>query len=210
MFEGSDRFDRRTVLKGIGTAALAAGGLGAASGSAAAIETQRRLADAYADEGSLGAAFERHGDGLRERLVAEGFVDPSFDFAGLDFEIDGDVTGIEPTAEDRLAGVGATREGGTFTAVGMVSTSTDTHELALFVQPERGEAYALVEPVGGGDTHVVSMDGVTPQGCAYSDCGDFCSNCYLKRTDYSCDPSCQDCWVTGTDCGCCVCDSEYC
>lgn len=206
MSDENDRFDRRTVLKSIGTAALAAGGLGAAGGSAAAIETQGRLADAYADEDRLLAAFERHGDGLRRTLVEAGFVDAEFEYADLDFEVEGGVASLEPTSADGLAEVTAMEERGTTTALGIVSTSSDTHEISLYVQPQRDETYAFVESKGGGEEFVASRDGVEPQNCVYTTC-DFSESC--PSTDYNITkeihcaaPLCDRCWVYSTSCGC--------
>lgn len=203
MSEDDTRLDRRSVLKGIGTAAAVGVGLGAATGNAAAmIAAKRRLADAYSDEGRLRAAFEEHGAGLRETLVEAGFVAPGFEFDSLDFEIDADVTGLEPTADDRLAGVRATHQDGTTTAFGAVSTSSDTHEVALFVQPERGKAYALVEPAGGGDRVLADADGVEPQACLVTRCGSCCSTDFAESNTYTCDRNCENCSLFDTDCGC--------
>lgn len=199
-------FDRRTVLKTASAAAVVGAGTAASSTSAAAMRTKQELAAAYADEGELRAAFEQHGDDLVDALHESGVVDASFGLDDLAFDLDGDVTGLDPTDPDRLAGVTAVKEGGTFTAFGMVSTSSDTHEIALYVQPERGVAYARAEPKDGGDPFLVSGDGVSPEGCYIDQCGDACSCCcWVTRKTYSCDSNCENCYLYDTDCSCNVC-----
>lgn len=204
----SNSFDRRTVLKTATTAALFGLGTAASSGSASAAETKRRLAASYADEDSLRSAFQRHGVGVVSQLRDAGIVDESFELDSIEFEIDSGLTGMEPSADDRLAGVTAARPDGTFTALGMISTSSDSHEIALYVQPERGLAYARATPYDGGDTLKVTADGVSPEGCAYTECESGCSSdCYDQKNYYSCDSNCENCSIYDTDCSCCVCDS---
>lgn len=209
MVEKSDTFDRRTVLKTATSAALFGLGTAATSGSASAAETKRRLAASYADESSLRTAFERHGDEVVAQLRDAGIVDESFDLGSVEFEVDGAVTGMEPSADDRLAGVTAASPDGTFTALGMLSTSSDSHEIALYVQPERGLAYARATPHDGGDTLKVTTDGVSPEGCAYTECESGCDSydCYDQKNYYSCDSNCENCSIYDTDCSCCICDS---
>lgn len=207
MRDNDKQFDRRSVLKTIGATAMVGAGLGATSGSAAARAPDDELARAYADETRLRFAFAQHGEGLRQRLVEAGFVAEGFDFGSLRFEIDERVTGLEPTAENRLAGVMATVGEGTPTAVGMASTTSDTHEIALFVQPERDEAYALVEPKGGGDRLVVTENEVSPRGCTGKTCTDSCCGDGIAYEEtYECNSDCTDCWVTDRSCGCDNCE----
>jgi len=204
MVDDSNRLDRRSVLKALGTTAAVGTGLAASTGSAAA-----QVARAYGDESSLRAAFEAHGGDLRDTLVAEGIVRDERVFGDLAVDLDDEVAGLEPTAADSLAGVTGVREGGTTTALGAISTSSDTHDIALYVQPQRGEAYARVTPKGGGDTFLVNGDGVSPEGCEYTECvdeGDCTSSyCYTKKKYYSCDSNCRNCSVYKTDCSCYVC-----
>lgn len=207
MSHDDKRLDRRTVLKALGTTAAVGTGLAAGTGGAAAMKTKQHLAASYADEGSLRAAFEAHGDDLLAELRAAGVVGESFDFGDVDFAIDPDETGLGPTAADGLAGVSAVHEEGVFTAFGSVSTSSDTHEIALYVQPERGLAYARATPKSGGDTLRVSGDGVSPEGCSYTECGSDCSTCYDTKKYYNCDPDCTGCDLYDTDCSCCDCDA---
>lgn len=202
MSRNDSEFDRRSVLKTIGATAFAGAGLGAATGSASAVESKRRLTRGYRDEFRLRTAFEQHGAGLRAALVDAGFVADDFDFGSVDFELDANVTGLEPTSDDRRAGVTAVYEDGTPTAFGMVSTSSDAHEISLYVQPERDEAYALVEPKAGDDRFIVLESGVTPQGCSYQSCGSCCDSGYSTLKTYNCDPNCQNCSLYDTDCGC--------
>lgn len=202
MSQNDTEFDRRSVLKTIGATALAGAGLGAVSGSAAAIESKRQLTRGYHDEFRLRTAFEQHGAGLRETLLDAGFVAEDFDFRSVDFELDADVTGLEPSSDDRRAGVTAVYEEGTMTAFGMVSTSSDTHDISLYVQPERDEAYALVEPKSGDDRFIVTESGVSPQGCSYQTCGSCCADGYSTLKTYNCDSNCRNCSLYDTDCGC--------
>jgi hypothetical protein len=205
--------DRRTVLKRIGTTAAVTSGLLAASAPGAAeVREKTRLIDSYHDPRSVRSAFASHGSEVRSKLVAEGFVAEDFDFGALDVELDPDENGVEPEADDASAGVTAITKDGTTTALAAVSTSSATHEIALFVQPERDEAYALVEPTGGGDRVLVTEDQVSPEGCLGSRCTDsWCdSPCYKTAEELSCDENCENCKVTGTKCTChgCSCDDR--
>lgn len=202
MRDNTNQIDRRSVLKALGTTAMVGAGLGAASGSGAARVADDSLARAYAHETRLRFAFEQHGEGVRQTLVDEGFVAEGFDFWSVQFALDGDVTGLEPSAGDQLAGVTAVVEDGTPTAFGMASTSSDTHEIALFVQPERDEAYALVESKDGGDRMLVTESGVTPTGCSYQTCGSCCGTNYKTLKTYNCDPDCTNCSLYDTECSC--------
>ncbi|WP_128478423.1 hypothetical protein [Halorussus pelagicus] len=195
--------DRRTMLKRIGTTAAVGAGLVSTTGGAAATAREKaRLVGEYHDERALRSAFERHGRDLRETLVDEGFVPEDFEFRALDVGLDSEVTGLEPTAADSLAGVTAIREEGTTTALATVSASSSTHELALFVQPERETAYALVEPKSGGDRLLVDESGVTPTGCRYQTCGSSCADNYSTLKNYNCDVNCRNCKVYDTECAC--------
>lgn len=207
MTENTNQFDRRSVLKTIGATAAVGGGLGAITGNVAATETEGRLERAYHDELRLRVAFERHGAGLRETLVEAGFVDESFDFGTVEFELDPTVNGAEPASEDRLAGVTAVEREGVPTALGAVSTSSDTHDIALFVQPERDEAYATVEPKDGDERFVVTESDVSPSACVYSECtSDCCGEGEAYREHYECyDTDCRECYVTGKSCNCSDC-----
>ena len=202
MSDNDKRFDRRSVLKAIGTTAVVGAGLGASTGNVAAIETKQRLTEAYHDEMRLRTAFARHGAGLRANLVEEGFVSEDFEFASVGVDLDADVTGLEPSADDRLAGVTAVFEEGTATAFGMLSTSSDTHEISLFVQPERDLAYAMAEPKDGGDRVIVTESDVTPTGCSYQSCGSCCTTDYKTLKTYDCDPDCTNCQLWDTECSC--------
>lgn len=208
--------DRRTVLKRIGATAVLSSGLLAASNPAAAeVRAKRQLVDEYHDEHSLRSAFERHGADLRDALVAEGFVTEDFTFRSLDVELDPEVNGVEPVADDARAGVTAITKDGTTTALASVSASSVSHEMALFVQPGRDRAYALVEPKSGGDRVLVSESEVRPEGCLGSRCTDsWCdSPCYQTLEELSCDENCENCEVIGTSCECegCSCDQQaYC
>lgn len=208
MSSDDNRLDRRSVLKTIGSAAVAGVGVSATTGTVAAVQTKRRLTRAYSDETRLRFAFEQHGEGLRQTLVDEGFVAEDFEFGALDFDVDPEVIGVEPTADDRLAGVAAITQDGTATAFASVSTSSDTHDISLFVQPERDEAYALVEPKGGGDRVLVTEDEVSPQGCSYEGCTTDCcggdKEAYYKTWD--CDSNCENCKVVDASCTCETCE----
>ncbi|MFC4449927.1 hypothetical protein [Halorussus aquaticus] len=201
MHGDNKRLDRRSVLKTIGAAAVVGTGLTTTTGTVVA--ESDRLARNYRNERRLRVAFEQHGAGLRQQLVDAGFVSEEFDFGDVNFDIDPDVTGLEPTAEDRLAGVTGTVEKETVTALGMASTSSDTHEIGLYVQPERDEAYALVEPKDGDRRFIVTDSEVTPQGCSYTGCvEECCAENYKKQNTYNCDQNCRNCYVYSTDCAC--------
>lgn len=197
---------RRNVLRKLGATAAVGAGLVGASGTASAIEVKHRLTRAYSDEEQLRAAFERHGDGLRDALVAEGVVDESFDFADVTFDIDSDETGLEPAADDGVAGVTAFREDGVFTAFGSVSTSSDTHDIALFVQPERGEAYALAEPKSGDRRIGVTESGASTSSCRHTECESCCDENYRTEKTYDCCIEECCCVVVDSSCGCFDCD----
>jgi len=197
---------RRNVLRRLGAAAAVGAGLGATTGTATAIETKHRLSQAYSDEEELRAAFERHGDGLRDALVAEGVVGSNFDFGDLAFDVDPDETGLEPSAADGVAGVTAFREDGEFTAFGSVSTSTDTHELALFVQPQRGKTYALAEPKAGDRRIGVTESGTSTESCQYTECESCCDENYRTEKTYDCCIEECCCVVIDSSCECFDCD----
>lgn len=209
MSGNDNQFNRRSVLKTVGSAAVAGIGLGASSNSVAAVETKRRLTRAYSDERRLRAAFEQHAEDIRRTLVAENFVAEEFAFSDLTIDIDPNESGLDPTAEDGRAGVTGVTEDGTATAFASVSTSSETHELTLFVQPERDEAYALVEPADGGDRMLVTDSEVRPQGCIKDECTTDCcggdKESYLKQ--YECDVNCENCnTLIGTSCSCETCE----
>lgn len=212
MSRNNERFDRRTLLKTIGSTAVAGIALGATSGAAAAVETDDRLARAYSDERRLKIAFQQHGEDLRTTLVDEGFVSEDFDFGALSFDIDESATGLDPTDEDHVAGVTSTTQEGTTTAFASVSTSSDTHEISLFVQPERDKAYALVESKASGERVMVFDSDVSPAGCLKDKCtSDSCSTCYSVRETYDCGDDCQtNCTLVDTNCDCksCSCDDR--
>lgn len=199
---GNDKhLDRRSVLKTIGSAAIVSTGVGIATTPAAARKADQ-MARNYDNPHRLRFAFEQHGEGLRQTLVDEGFVAEDFDFGSLRFDLEDDVEGLEPTADDWLAGVSGLVDG-TPSAFGMVSTSSATHDVALFVQPERDEAYAMVEPLGGGEQHIVTDSSVTPTGCSYTSCEDeCCAEDYEYKYTYNCNSNCNDCYVYDKDCAC--------
>ncbi|PSQ50997.1 hypothetical protein BRD15_00135 [Halobacteriales archaeon SW_6_65_15] len=104
---------------------MAGASLGATAGSSADRVGDDELARAYADETRLRFAFAQHAEGLRQTLVDEGFVAEDFDFWSLRFDIDEDVEGLDPTTDDRAAGVSTLLDHGEPTAFGMVSTSSE-------------------------------------------------------------------------------------
>lgn len=203
--------DRRTVLKRIGATATVGAGLASTTGSAAAtMKEKTHLVNRHHDAQSVRSVFARHGNGLRAKLVDEGFVSEEFEFESLAVELDSEVNGLAPTAEDARAGVTAIHEEGTTTALATLSASSDTHEIALFAQPERDRAYALVESKSGDDRVLVSESGVSPTGCSYQTCGSCCDEDYSTEKTYNCDSNCENCEVVDTDCACqdCNCDTD--
>ena len=203
-----DEINRRSVLKQLGV--VAAGGTTLAAAGSEAAEARQLEAQYYGREQLL-EAFHTHGAGLPAALSEAGVVDETFGFGDVAFELDPEVRGMEPTEEDGLAGVTVTATDGPRTAVGMISTSTDGHEVALFVQPERNEAYAIVESADDGDRFVVTDDGsVEPLGCAYYSCT--CERCYnpngvmyYVEEYYECTADCTSCWLEDTSCVCTSC-----
>ena len=203
-----DAFDRRSILKGIGSAAAGGAAL-AAPGIAAAEEPE--LERRYADEAGLREAFREHAADLPAALAEAGVVSDAFDFDRLAFEVDPDATGMQPTDPDGRAGVTVTRALGPRSALGMISTSTDAHDISLYVQPQRDESYAVVEPKDDGDRFIVTDEGdVTTTGCAGYTCT--CERCYnpngvmyYVEEYYECNYDCTDCWVEDTSCECTSC-----
>jgi hypothetical protein len=204
MPEGPDDLDRRTVLKAIGASAAATAGLAALTGGAAAdAAAKQALADTYADEESLRTAFEAHGGDLRDALVAEGVVSSDFAFGDLELDVRADRDGVEAAATDGLAAVTGAHVDGTTTAFGVASTSSDTHEVRLVVQPQRGEAYAFVEPHGSDDRVLVSGDGVAPASCQYDRCKECCDTDTAAEYQYYCtDDYCENCYLDEIKCQC--------
>lgn len=208
MSNDSGSFDRRTVLQTIGATALLGVGTVAASGSESTIEVKRRLTAAYADEDRLRAALAEHAGAVVATLREEGFLGAGFDVAALNLELDPDAGGVAPTAADGRAGVSAVVRDGTATALGMVSTSSEDHDVSLYVQPQREEAYAFVEPKGGGDRLVVTAGDVEPLGWSYTSCEGCCMTETVTKVTWNCTDACR---VYDTDCGCsCGCYSPSC
>jgi len=201
----NDSFDRRSVLKTIGGAA--AGGMAlAATGTASAERAE--LEQEYADSTSLREAFREHAADLPAALAEAGVVTGEFGFGDLDVEIEESATRVQPTDADGRAGVTVVQANGPRTALGMISTSTDAHEVTLYVQPQRERSYAIVEPTEDGDDFVVHDDGeVEPLQCLYEECT--CEYCYHPDgfgynvlEQYRCNINCNDCVVEGTSCEC--------
>lgn len=204
-----DSFDRRHILKAIGGAAAGGASL-AASGVASAERSE--LEKRYDDRASLLDAFREHAADLPAALADAGVVDEEFDFERLDVEVDPAATKVRPTDDDGRAGVTVTQARGPRSALGMISTSTDDHGITLYVQPQRDESYAVVEPEGDEDDFAVRDDGdVTVLQCMGSECT--CERCYNPNgvgyyllEELTCDVNCRNCVVTGTSCEC----TEWC
>lgn len=215
MSDNDKQFDRRSVLKTIGSTAVAGIALGATSGSAAAIKTPHHLETAYSDPTRLRFAFAQHGEGVRQTLIENGIVAEDFDFGDLTFGVDTSVNGLEAEAADHSATVTAHTVEGTMTAIGAVSTSTDTHDITLYVQPERDEAYAFVDPKNSDERFVATDSELEPSSCGWAECT---SNCCAEDTatkeywECTIDGSgnCTDCFISDTACSCsdCSCGSE--
>lgn len=202
------QFPRRNVLKKIGTTAAVGAGLGFSSGSASAIEMKGSLQRRYQSPDVLQAAFRQHADGIVETLRAEGLASESFDLDSLTFEVSSDDGLVDPSYEDGTAQVAAVKEQGTFTAVGSVSTSSNGNEISLFVQPEREEAYAFVDPSGSEETLLVTEDDVGTEACVVHDCGACCTTDYEEEIEYHCYDNCTECYVYDTVCSGCY--NDYC
>lgn len=216
MRNDSNQIGRRNVLKMLGSTAAAGVSVAATSGTAVATETRNRLVRAYSDERRLRAAFQQHGEGLRRTLVDEGVVPEDFDFGTLTFDLDSDVSSLEPAARDGLAGVTAVEREGVYSALGIASASSATHDIALFVQPEREKAYALVEPKAGDEQLLATDSGAQLTGdCFYTTCtNECCADATAIEDQWSCridgSGNCTDCEVTGTSCNCpdCSCPAD--
>jgi hypothetical protein len=212
----SNRLDRRNVLKTIGSAAIAGIGLTATDGSAGAFDTPHRLGRAYSDERRLSIALQQHAGGVRQTLVDEEIVAEDFDFGALDFEIDESVNGLEARTGDHSAAVTAHSVDRTMTAIGVVKTSTDTHDIRLYVQPERDESYAIVESKDGDEQFIATESDLEDTECQWSECTDSCckeDHVYEEQWNCTVDSSgsCTDCYIEDTVCGSHnyeVCDSD--
>lgn len=212
MLRNDNHLDRRSVLKTVGSAAAAGIGLAATGGTAGAVETTHRLERAYSDERRLRIAFQQHGEGLRQTLVDEEIVADDFDFDALDFEIDEEVNGLEAKADDRSATVTAHPVEGQMTAIGVVTASTETHDVRLYVQPERDEAYAIVEPEGGDQRFIATESDFEPSSCGWTECTTSCCSedtatkeyweCYVDGSG-----NCTECFIDDTACSCHDCAS---
>ncbi|USZ68581.1 hypothetical protein NGM10_02290 [Halorussus salilacus] len=201
--------NRRNVLKQLGGAA--AGSLAIASSGVASAE-KPDLEERYAGRASLREAFRDHAADLPAALADAGVVSEEFDFEQVDFAVDPDATKVRPTDADGRAGVTVVAASGPRSALGMISTSTDDHDISLYVQPQREESYAFVEPKDDGDRFVVTDDGdeVTTLECTYKSCS--CERCYnpdgvmyYYEEEYRCNTDCTDCFVEGTECICTSC-----
>lgn len=201
-----DQFDRRSVLKILGATAVAGAGLGVASGLGAARTRKDAHARAYADERRLRTVFAQHGEGLRQTLVDEGVLPRDFDFGSVSFDVDDDVRSLEPVGEDRHASVTAHDVRGTRTAILALSKRTDSHDVTLYVQPERDEAYAVVEPQDSDERFVATEDAVTTADCDFDVCTNSCCDSYSATEEHwDCQEEaggCGNCYVTDLGCNC--------
>jgi hypothetical protein len=101
-------------------------------------------------------------------------------------------------------------------AVGPRGHGCETHDVALYVQPERDEAYAFVEPRDSDDRFLATESKLEPSSCGWTECSNDCCSedlsykeyweCYLDSSG-----NCVNCYISDTsrECSnCAYCDSD--
>lgn len=214
-------FNRRRVLKSIGTIGATVGFAGAASGNERTFADEvDRFTREYATLEARRQAFASNATSVLEELSERSLIESaSVERFPLDryseprtrFDPSEPVTGTAVTA--------AETDAGELTPLLMSMKTTDEHTIRLFVKPRSGKSYALVDPVDDGESFAIdpSVDGstkLTQSSCSDSYyCGDRCdeevANCFVSGTElftthyvscYERDGSCS-CYDSGSDCG---------
>lgn len=198
---------RRSVLRATGASALAAAGGAGAAGARVGDADVARLEARYDSLSAVSGAVDDHAGRVLAELVDRGHLDRA-DAAA--FHLDGLV------ADDGPGRVMSLGMDGAATAQIELVRETATHEVRLVVRPERGEAYASLDPLADGDPLTVRDDGddVTTQACTTeSRCT--CEVCDLNSCVYQERTCCTnfdddgdlDCgsWSDEGCCGCCCC-----
>jgi hypothetical protein len=197
---------RRTVLRTVGAAGLAAAATGSASAQDTDLGAMASVADRYAAPSAAREAATEHAGRVLSELADRGYLDAG-DASAFDFS---------PVGTDRDgARTMSLRMDGTVTAQIAATRSTDGHEITLVVRPELGESYASVKPTDGGSGLTVRDDGgdVGTQGC-WTESRCTCEVCDLNSCIYQ-ERNCCDGLSDGVDCGswsdegccgCCCCD----
>lgn len=198
---------RRSLLKATGAGALAAAGGSGAAGARVGDADLTHVEDRYGSVAAVRAAVDDHAGDVLAALAARGHLDRTDADA---FDLDGLAAGDGPGRVLSL------RTDGAATAQIELVRETATHEVRLVVRPERGEAYASLDPLGDGEPLTVRDDGgdVTTAACkTESRCTcevcDLNSCVYQERTcctNFDDDPD-YDCgaWSDEGCCGCCCC-----
>jgi hypothetical protein len=232
--EDETSVERRSILKNLGAAG--AGGIAASSGLAAASSSGRadpadvakRKRQKYKKSKNAKKAVRKHGMSVLKELHERDFIrNPSVATLALN-RFFSDIRGMDAEFEEE--GYGLTtfaNEGDEFlTSLLLISKNTDTHRMALYVQPERQKSYAIVQP-DDGDRFMISpsRETVKLQSGSCSDrsyCGATCKCVNSGRQSYSnyvteeCywDPYVERCYCnqTGSECGGngCSCSLQYC
>ncbi|WP_135853537.1 hypothetical protein [Halorussus salinus] len=210
MSDENEKFDRRSVLRGMGTAAMSVSFFGTATAASArdadADETdpfhdfaadvstdvddptRTELVGRYADAESLKAAFRDDADPILQTLADEGVLE-SATLSAFEFGEVREEDLLVPTDAASGAGVTAIEHADRgVSAHLMATTASEDHRVALYRQPELDNTYAKVETDDGGFyVHDVG-DGVTIS----ADCGwerVYCSSSICQTGD---PPSCTE------------------
>lgn len=152
--------DRRSLLKGIGATATATAMVGTASAQSASIsefqsEEREELEAEYTPERSR-KAVAQYANEVARQLADHGYVDrPTVNAFDLDTFYENE-TLLDPEDEREGMAVTTIKEDGELTAHVMVSKTTDSHGIGLYVQPQLDRAYALVEALDGSESDVLT------------------------------------------------------
>lgn len=204
MTDDSSKFDRRSVLKGIGSG-FAVSTFGAVQPTAADGSLSEEFKDTarrYDDVDSAQRAVAEHVGELQSLLAAEGVIR-----GGGVFEIDSLVG--TPT-DGEMTFVSATTRDGQLTSEIRLARDLGDRWLNVFVMPDVGQSYAAVHE--NGETTVydperdddgvvdISSECMTQAGCVAADVD--CGSCTEREAACCPDGSCYFTgYVTG-DCGC--------
>lgn len=206
MSDENDRLDRRSVLRGMGTAAMSVSFFGTATAKSARdvesgetdpfhdfaadvstdvdASTQADLVARYGDPESAKAAFRGDADPILRTLADEGVIE-SATLSAFGFDDVSEDALLTPT--DAASGAGVTaiehdEEGAT--AHLMATTASEDHRVALYRQPEFDNTYAKVETDDGGFyVHDVGDDVTISQDCGWE--GISCTNEICQTGDPS-------------------------
>lgn len=205
--DSNNSISRRRVLEGLGTGAAALGTIGSASARQSnelESATRRSLARRYESPSLSRTLVADHGRETLEMLAEHGYLeDASVDRLPLDTHFE-ERTAIRPESPRNGFAVTAIEADGVATAHITVSFATESHDVALYVQPERGTSYAVVVEESGREVFV-HPEATEPMDddCSYNyTCGDVCDS-YGRQwnIEEKCCPG-LGCETTGRTCSC--------